>query len=283
MATDRIERRRSTMDIATVLGIGLSMFLLVFAIVFDFANFALDFFNIQYFIDFKSVLIVLGGSLGSVMTSYPLPQVVGIGKVILRVFLQSQDELIETLTLVIDVSKIARKNILAIEDALSSIDNTFLRNGLRLVVDRVDRELIIDILASEMRYLDIRRDDDIAIMKSFASLAPAYGMLGTLVGLVLLLQNLSDPSTIGPNMAVALITTLYGVVIANIFFTPFANKLTAQKSSDKVLREMIRDGVLYIEKGERPDFIEQDLMNYLPAEQRAVYEEMKFEGGGGEG
>ena len=283
MATDRIERRRSTMDIATVLGIGLSMFLLVFAIVFDFANFALDFFNIQYFIDFKSVLIVLGGSLGSVMTSYPLPQVVGIGKVILRVFLQSQDELIETLTLVIDVSKIARKNILAIEDALPSIDNTFLRNGLRLVVDRVDRELIIDILASEMRYLDIRRDDDIAIMKSFASLAPAYGMLGTLVGLVLLLQNLSDPSTIGPNMAVALITTLYGVVIANIFFTPFANKLTAQKSSDKVLREMIRDGVLYIEKGERPDFIEQDLMNYLPAEQRAVYEEMKFEGGGGEG
>ena len=115
------------------------------------------------------------------------------------------------------------------------------------------------------------------MLKLGASLAPAYGMLGTLVGLILMLQNLSDPSAIGPAMAVAIITTFYGVIIANVFFTPFGNKLADKKNDDKILREMIRDGVLYIEKGERPDFIEQDLMNYLTPELRSMYEEMKFE------
>ncbi len=145
------------------------------------------------------------------------------------------------------------------------------------MVDRVDRELIIDIMHSEMRYLDMRREEEVVIMKTFASLAPAFGMMGTLVGLVLMLQNLDDPSSIGPAMAVAILTTFYGILAANIFFTPWSNKLAAQKESDKILREMVRDGVLYIEKGERPDFIEQDLMNYLPPDLHTMYEEMKFE------
>lgn len=265
------------MDIATILGMSLAVVLMLLAIVFDFATFTMNIGQLQFFVNFPSIMIVVGGTFASVLTSYPLTRVLGVGRVIARVFRQPPEELIETLTLVIDVSKIARKNILAIEDALPSIDNLFLRNGLRLVVDRVDRELIIDIMHSEMRYLNMRRDEDIAILKTFASLAPAFGMMGTLVGLVLMLQNLDDPSTIGPAMAVAILTTLYGTLAANIFFTPWANKLAAQKESDKVLREMVRDGVLYIEKGERPDFIEQDLMNYLPPELRTMYEEMKFE------
>ena len=271
------------MDIATLLGIFLAFFLIIMAIIVDFSTFTLRLGQLQFFIDTPSILIVIGGTFASVLTSYPLGKVLRVGRVIARVFRQVPEELIETLTLIIDVSKIARKNILAIEDALPSIDNLFLRNGLRLVVDRVDRELIIDILHSEMRYLELRRDEDIAIVKTFASLAPAFGMMGTLVGLILLLQNLTDPSAIGPAMAVAIITTFYGTLAANILFIPWANKLTAQKSQDKVLREMIRDGVLYIEKGERPDFIEQDLMNYLPPEMKTMYEEMKFESARGEG
>lgn len=265
------------MDIATILGMSLALLLIFLAIIIDFQNLTVNIGQIQFFIDFPSVLIVAGGTTASVLTSYPLTKVLRVGRVIARVFRQPPEELIETLTLIIDVSKIARKNILAIEDALPSIDNMFLRNGLRLVVDRVDRELIIDIMHSEMRYLELRRDEDIAILKTFASLSPAFGMMGTLVGLILMLQNLNDPSTIGPAMAVAILTTFYGTIAANIFFTPWANKLTAQKGSDKILREMVRDGVLYIEKGERPDFIEQDLMNYLPPDLRTMYEEMKFE------
>ncbi|MDH4248561.1 MAG: MotA/TolQ/ExbB proton channel family protein [Deltaproteobacteria bacterium] len=274
------------MDISTLLGVGLGIFLLLFAITFDFAAMTLNLGNLKYFVDFPSVLMVLGGTFSSVLTSYPLKSVLRLGGVIAKAFRQSPEELIETLTLIIDVSKIARKNILAIEDALPSIDNSYLRNGLRLVVDRVDRELIIGILQSEMKYLEVRRDEEIAICKTFGTLGPAFGMLGTLVGLVMLLQNLNDPSKIGPAMAVAIITTFYGSIVANVFFIPWANKLTAQKGTDKVVREMIRDGVLYIEKGERPDFIEQDLMNYLPPELKQMYEEMKFEsskGGGGEG
>jgi len=255
---------------------------MIFAVTFDPDTMSVSMQNLKFFIDFPSVLIVIGGTFASVLTSYPLNKVLRVGRVISRAFKQAPEELIETLTLIIDVSKIARKNILAIEDALTSIDNSYLRNGLRLVVDRVDRDLIIGIMQSEMRYLEVRRDEEIAILKTFASLSPAFGMLGTLVGLVLMLQNLSDPSVIGPNMAVAIITTFYGSLMANVFFTPWANKLSAQKATDKVLREMIRDGVLYIEKGERPDFIEADLMNYLPLELKQMYEEMKFESSKGD-
>lgn len=270
------------MDIATLLGMSLAIFLMFMAIVIDFKELVFNFAKLQYFVDFPSVLIVIGGTFASVLTSFPLKKVLRLGPVMAKVFRQSPEELIETLTLIIDVSKIARKNILAIEDALPSIDNGFLRGGLRLVVDRVDRELIIDILHSEMRYLELRRDEEIAIMKTFGSLAPAFGMMGTLVGLIILLQNLSDPSAIGPAMAVAIITTLYGTMAANIFFIPWSKKLEAKKADDKILREMVRDGVLYIEKGERPDFIEQDLMNYLPPELRTAYEAMKFDSAKGE-
>jgi chemotaxis protein MotA len=265
------------MDIATILGIALSAFLVIMGMMFDFSTFSFNVGRGLLFVDVPSILIVFGGTTGSLMTAYPLVKVLRLPRVIALAFRETQEELIETLTLIIDVSKIARKNILAIEDALPSIDNLFLRNGLRLVVDRVDRELIIEILHSEMKYLDVRRDEDIGMIRLAASLAPAYGMLGTLVGLILMLQNLNDPSTIGPAMAVAIITTFYGVIAANVLFTPWANKLTIRKQDDKILREMIRDGVLYIEKGERPDFIEQDLMNYLTPDLRSAYEEMKFE------
>ena len=255
----------------------MSFGLIFLSIVIDFTDFGLKLGNLQFFVDFPALLIVMGGTFGAVLTSYPLAKVVRVGTVVASVFRQKHDELIEVLTLLIDVAKIARKNILAIEDALPSIDNVFMRNGLRLVVDRVERELITDILYSEMKYLEKNRDEEIAILKTFSSLSPAFGMIGTLIGLILLLQNLSDPSAIGPAMSVAIITTLYGSLLANVMFTPWANKLTAQKTQDRVLQEMIRDGVLYIERGERPDFIEQDLVNYLPPNLREVYEGMKFQ------
>jgi chemotaxis protein MotA len=125
------------------------------------------------------------------------------------------------------------------------------------------------------------KDNEIAVVGTMASLCPAWGMLGTLVGLVLLLQNLDDPSAIGPAMAVALITTFYGSLFANTIFSPAKKKLELYQGEERVLMEMIRDGVLYIEGGQRPDFIENDLMNYLPPDQKTMYEALKFEGGDG--
>jgi len=248
---------------------------------FDMTTFQINVGNFIYFVDTASLMIVFGGTVASTFISHPMADAKKFLGIIGKSWKPSTVQLVETLTLIVDVSKIARKNILAIEDALPSIENLFLRGGLRLVVDRADREAIVEMMAHEVKYTMADKENEIAVVGTMASLCPAWGMLGTLVGLVLLLQNLDDPSAIGPAMAVALITTFYGSLFANTIFSPAKKKLELYQGEEKVLMEMIRDGVLYIEGGQRPDFIENDLMNYLPPAQKTMYEALKFEGGDG--
>jgi chemotaxis protein MotA len=268
------------MEQGTLIGTILAWFMLLFAMTFDFATLSVNAGNVIYFLDTPSLMIVFGGTIASTFISHPMGDAKGFLGYIGKSWKPNSVQLVETLTLIIDVSKIARKNILAIEDALPSVENLFLRGGLRLVVDRADREAIVNMMAHEVKYTMSGKDNEIAVVGTMASLCPAWGMLGTLVGLVLLLQNLDDPSAIGPAMAVALITTFYGSLFANTIFAPAKKKLELYKGEEKVLMEMIRDGVLYIEGGQRPDFIENDLMNYLPPVQKTMYEALKFEGGG---
>ena len=268
------------MEQGTLVGTILAWFMLLFAMMFDFSTLSLNIGNGVYFWDTPSLMIVFGGTVASTFISHPMGDAKGFLGYIGKSWKPNSVQLVETLTLIIDVSKIARKNILAIEDALPSIENLFLRGGLRLVVDRADREAIVNMMAHEVKYTMAGKDNEIAVVGTMASLCPAWGMLGTLVGLVLLLQNLDDPSAIGPAMAVALITTFYGSLFANTIFSPAKKKLEQYAGEEKVLMEMIRDGVLYIEGGQRPDFIENDLMNYLPPVQKTMYEALKFEGGG---
>ena len=268
------------MEQGTLVGTILAWFMLLFAMTFDFATLSINAGNVMYFWDTPSLLIVFGGTIASTFISHPMGDAKGFLGIIGKSWKPNSVQLVETLTLIIDVSKIARKNILAIEDALPSIENLFLRGGLRLVVARSDREAIVNMIAHEVKYTMAGKDNEIAVVGTMASLCPAWGMLGTLVGLVLLLQNLDDPSAIGPAMAVALITTFYGSLFANTIFSPAKKKLELYAGEEKVLMEMIRDGVLYIEGGQRPDFIENDLMNYLPPVQKTMYEALKFEGGG---
>ena len=269
------------MEQGTLVGTILAWFFLLFAMMFDMTTFTVKAGNAMYFWDTGSLLIVFGGTIASTFISHPMGLAKGMFGFIGKSWKANSVQLVETLTLIVDVSKIARKNILAIEDALPSIENLFLRGGLRLVVDRADREALVEMMAHEVKYTMSGKDNEIAVVGTMASLCPAWGMLGTLVGLVLLLQNLDDPSAIGPAMAVALITTFYGSLFANTIFAPAKKKLEGYKAEEKVLMEMIRDGVLYIEGGQRPDFIENDLMNYLPPPQKTMYESLKFEGGGG--
>lgn len=268
------------MEQGTLFGTILAWFMLLFAMMFDMTTFTVNVGNVMYFIDTGSLMIVFGGTVASTFISHPMGYAKGFLGYIGKSWKPNSVQLVETLTLIVDVSKIARKNILAIEDALPSIDNLFLRGGLRLVVDRADREAIVNMMAHEVKYTMAGKDNEIAVVGTMASLCPAWGMLGTLVGLVLLLQNLDDPSMIGPAMAIALITTFYGSLFANTIFSPAKKKLEGYAGEEKVLMEMIRDGVLYIEGGQRPDFIENDLMNYLPPVQKTMYEALKFEGGG---
>ena len=268
------------MEQGTLVGTILAWFMLLFAMTFNFATLSVNAGNVMYFWDTPSLMIVFGGTIASTFISHPMGDAKGFLGIIGKSWKPNSVQLVETLTLIVDVSKIARKNILAIEDALPSIENLFLRGGLRLVVDRSDREAIVNMMAHEVKYTMSGKDNEIAVVGTMASLCPAWGMLGTLVGLVLLLQNLDDPSAIGPAMAVALITTFYGSLFANTIFSPAKKKLELYAGEQKVLMEMIRDGVLYIEGGQRPDFIENDLMNYLPPVQKTMYEALKFEGGG---
>ncbi len=268
------------MEQGTLIGTAMAVFFLMFAMMFDMTTFQVNVGNAMYFWDTASILIVFGGTIASTFISHPLNDAKSFLRIIGKSWKANPVQLVETLTLIVDVSKIARKNILAIEDALPSIENLFLRGGLRLVVDRADREAIVEMMAHEVKYTMAGKDNEIAVVGTMASLCPAWGMLGTLVGLVLLLQNLDDPSMIGPAMAVALITTFYGSLFANVIFSPAKKKLELFAGDEKVLMEMIRDGVLYIEGGQRPDFIENDLMNYLPPVQKSMYEALKFEGGG---
>ena len=268
------------MEQGTLIGTILAWFMLLFAMTFDFATLSVNAGNVIYFLDTPSLMIVFGGTIASTFISHPMGDAKGFLGYIGKSWKPNSVQLVETLTLIVDVSKIARKNILAIEDALPSVENLFLRGGLRLVVDRSDREAIVNMMAHEVKYTMAGKDNEIAVVGTMASLCPAWGMLGTLVGLVLLLQNLDDPSAIGPAMAVALITTFYGSLFANTIFAPAKKKLEGYAGEEKVLMEMIRDGVLYIEGGQRPDFIENDLMNYLPPVQKTMYEALKFEGGG---
>ncbi len=269
------------MEQGTLVGTILAWFMLLFAMMFDMTTFQINVGNFIYFVDTASLMIVFGGTVASTFISHPMADAKKFLGIIGKSWKPSTVQLVETLTLIVDVSKIARKNILAIEDALPSIENLFLRGGLRLVVDRADREAIVEMMAHEVKYTMADKENEIAVVGTMASLCPAWGMLGTLVGLVLLLQNLDDPSAIGPAMAVALITTFYGSLFANTIFSPAKKKLELYKGDEKVLMEMIRDGVLYIEGGQRPDFIENDLMNYLPPAQKTMYEALKFEGGDG--
>jgi len=268
------------MEQGTLIGTILAWFMLLFAMMFNFSTLSLNIGNGVYFWDTPSLMIVFGGTVASTFISHPMGDAKKFLGIIGKSWKPNSVQLVETLTLIVDVSKIARKNILAIEDALPSIDNLFFRGGLRLVVDRSDRDAIVNMMAHEVKYTMAGKDNEIAVVGTMASPCPAWGMLGTLVGLVLLLQNLDDPSAIGPAMAVALITTFYGSLFANTIFSPAKKKLELYAGEEKVLMEMIRDGVLYIEGGQRPDFIENDLMNYLPPVQKTMYEALKFEGGG---
>ena len=184
------------MEQGTLIGTGMAIFFLMFAMMFDTTTFSINVGNAMYFWDTGSLLIVFGGTIASTFISHPLNDAKRFLGIIGKSWKANPVQLVETLTLIGDVSKIARKNILAIEDALPSIENLFLRGGLRLVVDRADREAIVEMMAHEVKYTMAGKDNEIAVVGTMASLCPAWGMLGTLVGLVLLLQNLDDLSLI---------------------------------------------------------------------------------------
>ncbi len=224
-------------------------------------------------IDIPSVFITGGGSYMCLYLTYPLSYVIGIFGVIGRCF-KTYDYGEKTLVqkLVAFSEKARREGILALEDEIQDLDDDFMRNGLRLVVDGTDGEIIRTLMENELNQMEARHNTWITLINAWATLAPGFGMLGTVIGLIGMLSNLADKSSLGPNMAVALVTTLYGSMMQNWLFVPMAGKLGYQNSCEARAREMVIEGVLSIQAGDNPRILAQKMLTYLNPRDRKTIE-----------
>jgi len=212
---------------------------------------------------------VVGGTIGVVLVSYPLADVLKLIGVTLKTFMYKIHSPRETITELVELSQVVRKEgILALEGKMSDIANPFMAKGLQMAIDGQEPGEIEEILYMEMDKLSQRHAKGAEVMAQVGSMAPAMGMIGTLVGLVLMLQNMSDPSSIGPSMSIALLTTFYGALIANIVALPMSAKLKTRSKDEVMLHEIILTGIQSLVAGENPRVMEQKLLGYLPPKER---------------
>ncbi|MHC5067544.1 MAG: motility protein A [Planctomycetota bacterium] len=250
------------MDIATVGGLALGTGLLLMGIGPA---------NLPYFIDVGSMIIVLGGTTASLLINYPLSSVLGAVGVVKRTINFESSDIESEITRMVDFATVARRDgLLALEEKLEGLDDQFLLRGIQLIIDGVAPDSVRAIMEIELTQMAGRHSNGKGLVDAAGAAAPAFGMIGTLVGLVLMLQNLDDPSALGPGMAVALITTFYGAVIANLVFIPLAGKLGARNSEEILGRQVMIEGVLAIQAGENPNVIRERLNGFLPPDDRVV-------------
>ncbi len=265
------------MDLASIIGLVMCIALVIFAIVSGDAGFS----ALNNFVDFQSALITIGGAMMAILASNTLPSFLGGIKTIALVFKAPAIDSPAIIAKIIELSNVARKEgLLALEEAAADLDDAFLKKGVLLIVDGTDPDLVRGILETEMVSIEARHKGNIGLWQDIASMGPAWGMIGTLVGLINMLQALDDPSSIGPSMAVALITTLYGSMMANWICTPVASKLKVNNDSEMQVKEIMIEGLLSIQAGENPRVIEEKLKSFLsPAEREGIGEGAE----GGEG
>jgi chemotaxis protein MotA len=245
------------MDIATVLGI-VSAFGLVLTAIFMGGG-------LNIFINVPSLMIVVGGTVGVTLVAYPLKDVLGVLKVVQKAIFTkniSVEELIKRFTSF--ANKTRKEGILALESEIKDVKDEFLKKGVQLSIDGLEPQEIRDILDTEIDYVRNRHQLGAEIFTTMGTFAPALGMIGTLIGLVQMLQSMDDPSTIGPAMAVALLTTFYGSIMANICCMPVAGKLRTRSKEEMLVKEMTIQGIISLSNGDNPRILEQKLLAFIP-------------------
>ena len=264
------------MDLASVLGFALCFGMIIFGIATS-AGLA----NIGRYIDVPSIVITFGGAFFATMTMNTMKTFVGGLKSLLLIFKAPNLDVKAMITKVIELSNVARKDgLLALEEAAGEIDDAFMKKGIMLIVDGTDPELVRAILETEMVAIEDRHKVNMTFWDNLGTMGPAWGMIGTLVGLVNMLYNMDDASAIGPAMAVALITTLYGSVLANWVCAPTSAKLKMDNDNEITMKTIMVEGLLSIQAGENPRVIEEKLKSFLaPADRVSASDE----GGEGDG
>jgi len=249
------------MDFSTILGI-ISAFSLVIIAIATGSGFAV-------FWNYPSSLIVLGGTLGGTFINYPLMEVIGIFRVVKNAFFEKTFSVWDTIDELVDFSRKSRKSgILALEEGSLHAEDPFMRKGLGLLVDGLDSASIEEIMTIDMDYTRERHQLGADVLTSMGNLAPAMGLIGTLIGLVQMLQSMDDPAKIGPAMAVALLTTFYGAILANFIFLPLAGKLRRKSQQEFFAKGLILEGILSIARGENPRIMQHKLEAFLPQRMR---------------
>ena len=252
------------MDLATIIGIlGAIGFVLLAMIQGG---------ELTMFVNGPSILIVFGGSIFVVLSQYTLGQFFGAGKIAGKAFMFKIDTPESQIEKIVEMADSARKGgFLALEEA--EIENVFMQKGVDMLVDGHDVEVVRATLGKDISMTSERHEFGKSIFKSLGDVAPAMGMIGTLVGLVAMLSNMDDPKSIGGAMAVALLTTLYGAMLANLICLPISIKLGHRADEEKLNQSLVLDGIIGIADGQNPRVIEGILKNYLAASKRGSAED----------
>jgi chemotaxis protein MotA len=256
-------------DFATIIGFVMGSVMLLMGMGFDFNSMVFDPGKLGGFWDPPSVIIViLGSMLGSMMVAQNLKQwstAIKATKLIFSVAKVSASQLIDQLVTFAETAR--RDGILALENVTDEIEDDYLVRGIRLAVDGTDPELIEGIMETELEIMEKRHLDVVAFWNLVGKYTPTWGMLGTLIGLILMLADMR-PETIGPNMSIALLTTYYGAIVANFVAIPIADKLKSQHENESLVKNIILKGVMSIQSGDNPRIVQQKLMIYLPPNDR---------------
>jgi len=250
------------MDLATIIGVIGGFVLVIFGIITGKGD-------LRLFINIPSVLITFGGGLAAALVGTPLKDFLNIFRLMkLVVFVQPFDPGATIRMLITFSEKARREGILALEDDVAELDDPFLKKAIQLVVDGTEPEKIKNILYTEYEYINSRHQVGINLFSELDSLFPAFGMIGTLIGLVIMLANMNNKAALTSGLAAALITTLYGSILANIIAHPFATKLRERNDKEMLIKEIMIEGTLSIQAGENPRLLKDKLISFLPGDLR---------------
>lgn len=247
------------MDLGTLVGLLVGMVLITIAMLLGG--------SLTAFLDVPSALIVFGGTIATTFIRFTLPDVVNSINVATKAFFAKTQPPKEIIQELVSLSHIARKEgLLKLEK--QPVNDHFLKKAIMYCVDGHDSDFIQEVLDKEIDLTLERHDLGQNIFRAMGDASPAFGMIGTLVGLVNMLGNMKDPSSIGPSMAIALLTTLYGAIIANLLMLPMADKLKRRSQEEELNRKLVVEGVLGLQKGLNPRVLEELLTTFLPPKKR---------------
>jgi chemotaxis protein MotA len=253
------------MDLATLIG-------LILAWGAFFGSVLMEGGSLASFANASAILLVIGGTFGATIASFPLDQIKQVPMIIRNAFQAGEEDMSEVIKkLVAFAERARREGLLALEDEAHEIKDDFLKKGVQLAVDGTDPELVRVILETEIAYLSERHEIGANIFSTLGGFAPTLGVIGTVAGLVHMLANLSDPSSMGPSIASAFIATLIGVSSANLIYLPIANKLKQRSKHELLTREVMMEGILAIQAGDNPRIVEEKLKAYLAPAMRRMF------------